>query len=82
MVPLIIFSSHYFGIANANSIANAQCERTLTLLVITILNRMGYFFIFVQFCKKLAKMIGWCLDKESFAMAYPSVNARLDYLSQ
>ena len=31
MVPLIIFSSHYFGIANtnANSIANAQCERTL-----------------------------------------------------
>ena len=30
-IPLIIFSSHYFGIANvnANSIANAQCERTL-----------------------------------------------------
>ena len=32
MVPLTIFSSHYFGIANtnANSIANTQCERTLT----------------------------------------------------
>ena len=32
MVPLTIFSSHYFGIANtnANSIANAQCEQTLT----------------------------------------------------
>ena len=57
MVPLIIFSSHYFGIANANanSIANAQCERTLTLLVITILNRMGYFFHFRSVLQKIGQ---------------------------